>query len=500
MEACAGPTWEASSQVAASNLQLQQIWDKALKIGRQILWPRKKILWPRKKILWPRKKILWPRKKILWPRKKKGTNLMWLETWEWYVTSLFIYLEIGFRISGRQLTVKASQAEGTTTWRVVKLDLRNTNLDEYGRPLLNFSLGGKIDSSLIHLQHLTYLDLSGSNFVNAIPDFFGSFEHLEYLNLSYSNFVGRIPNQLGNLSNLHTLDLGRNFYLTVDDDFAWASSLSSLQFLDLSRVSLSFSELNWLTNFSSLTHLYLSYGGFHGSMPPSMGNLTSLEVLDLSHNSIYGTIPASFSTNLCKLRILNLGYNTNISGISERWIGSICLANSLQELYLRGIDMRSSSTVLLSTIGNLTSLEVLDLSHNFINGTLPRSLTNNLCHSIRGMERLITGLSNSLEELRLGGNQLGGDLQVLWREISNISRNLKILDLSDNSLTGYIPFSSSNGGTKVPYVLDGNKLSGHRICFSTFYWPPAAVAFSFSSSSVRDPSLTMSSTKIFPSV
>ncbi|KAG9441811.1 hypothetical protein H6P81_017665 [Aristolochia fimbriata] len=365
----------------------------------------------------------------------------------------------------------------TTTRRVVKLDLRNANLDEYGRPLLNFSLGGKIDSSLIHLQHLTYLDLSGSNFVNAIPDFFGSFEHLEYLNLSYSNFVGRIPNQLGNLSNLHTLDLGRNFYLTVDDDFAWASSLSSLQFLDLSRVSLSFSELNWLTNFSSLTHLYLSYGGFHGSMPPSMGNLTSLEVLDLSHNSIYGTIPASFSTNLCKLRILNLGYNTNISGISERWIGSICLANSLQELYLRGIDMRSSSTVLLSTIGNLTSLEVLDLSHNFINGTLPRSLTSNLCHlrvlrlggnSIRGMERSIRGLSNSMEELNLRGNQLGGDLQVLWREISIISRTLKILDLSDNSLSGYIPYSSSNGGMMLPYVLeelylDGNKLSGHVI-------------------------------------
>ncbi|KAG9441802.1 hypothetical protein H6P81_017656 [Aristolochia fimbriata] len=445
----------------------------------------------------------------------------------------------------------------TTTRRVVKLDLRNTNLDEYGRPLLNFSLGGKIDSSLIHLQHLTYLDLSGSNFVNAIPDFFGTFEHLEYLNLSYSNFVGRIPNQLGNLSNLHTLDLGRNFYLTVDDDFAWASSLSSLLYLDLSRVSLSFSELNWLTNFSSLTHLYLSYGGFHGSMPPSMGNLTSLEVLDLSHNSIYGTIPASFSTNLCKLRILNLGYNTNISGIWQRWTGSICLANSLKELYLSGIDMRSSSTVLLSTIGNLTSLEVLDLSHNSIYGTipasfstnlcklrilnlryntnisgiwqrwtgsiclanslqelylngidmrssstvllstignltslevldlrgnsiygtLPRSLTSNLCHlrvlrlegnSIRGMERSIRGLCNSLEELNLRGNQLGGDLQVLWAQISNISRTLKILDLSNNSLTGYIPYSSSNGGTMLPDVLeelylDGNKLSGNVI-------------------------------------
>ncbi|KAG9441198.1 hypothetical protein H6P81_017052 [Aristolochia fimbriata] len=386
-----------------------------------------------------------------------------------------------------------------TTRRVVKLDLRNANLDEYGDPLSNSSLGGKIDSSLIHLQYLTYLDLSGNDFstmnIIRIPEFFGSFEHLEYLNLSHAMLAGKIPRQLGNLSNLHTLDLGRNyFYLTVDHDLAWVSSLSSLHYLDLSMVDLSTAEnwvqeinqlsvlrelhlaecmlpkihspilrsfanltatLNvldlssnvqllaepnsWLTNFSSLTHLYLSSTGLHGSMPPSIGNLTNLEVLDLSENSIYGPIPDSFGTNLCKLRILNLRSNTYISGWERYSTGSICLANSLQELYLDS-NMLSSSNALFSTIGNLTSLKVLDLSKNSINGTVPRSLISNLCHlrilrlggnSIRGMEPFPRCLSDSLEELDLSYNQLSG--HVILQNIGKLS-NLARLSISDNSL------------------------------------------------------------------
>ncbi|KAG9441534.1 hypothetical protein H6P81_017388 [Aristolochia fimbriata] len=425
-----------------------------------------------------------------------------------------------------------------TTRRVVKLDLRNANLDEYGYPLSNFSLGGKIDSSLIHLQHLTYLDLSGNDFGSmnniAIPDFFGSFEHLEYLNLSHAHFVGKIPRQLGNLSNLHTLDLGSNYNLRDVHDLAWVSSLSSLHYLDLSMVDLSREEngvqeinqlsvlrelhlaqcmlpkihspilwpftnltatLNvldlssnyqllaepnsWLTNFSSLSHLYLSSTGLHGSMLPSIGYLTNLEVLDLSYNSIYGPIPDSFGTNLCKLRILNLRRNTIISGWERDSTRSICLANSLQELYL-GSNRLSSLTALFSTIGNLTSLKVLDLGNNSINGTIPRSLISNLCHlrilrlaenSIRGMEPLPRCLSDSLEVLDLRSNQLVGDLQVLLGEISN-SKTLKKLYLSYNSLSGYIPHSSSSSttgdGRILSYVLEeldlsGNKLSGHVI-------------------------------------
>ncbi|KAG9441218.1 hypothetical protein H6P81_017072 [Aristolochia fimbriata] len=390
-----------------------------------------------------------------------------------------------------------------TTRRVVKLDLRNANLDEYGDPLSNSSLGGKIDSSLIHLQYLAYLDLSGNDFGSmnniAIPEFFGSFEHLEYLNISHANFVGNIPRQLGNLSNLHSRELGSRNQpafgfqrIAPDQLYVTENSCTNITLL---------AELNsWLANFSSLTHLYLSFTGFDGSMPPSIGNLTNLEVLDLSENSINGTVPRCLISNLCHLRILRLEGNS-IRGMEPL---PRCLSDSLEELNLHGNQLGGDLQVLLGeisnsktlkildlsfnslsgyippSIGNLTNLEVLDMSGNSINGTIPRSLISNLCHlrilglggnSIRGMEPLPRCLSDSLEELNLHGNQLGGDLQVLLGEISN-SKTLKILDLSYNSLSGYIPYSSSSSttgdGRILSYVLeeldlDGNKLSGHVI-------------------------------------
>ncbi|KAG9441222.1 hypothetical protein H6P81_017076 [Aristolochia fimbriata] len=297
-----------------------------------------------------------------------------------------------------------------TTRRVVKLDLRNANLDEYGDPLSNSSLG-----------------------------------------------AGKIPRQLGNLSNLHTLDLGRNyFYLTVDHDLAWVSSLSSLHYLDLSMVDLSTAE-NWVQEINQLSVL------------------RELHLAECMLPKIHSPILRSFANLTATLNVLDLSSNVQLLAEPNSWLTNF---SSLTHLYLSSTGLHGSMP---PSIGNLTNLEVLDLSKNSINGTVPRCLISNLCHlrilrlggnSIRGMEPLPRCLSDSLEELDLSYNQLVGDLQVLLGEISN-SKTLKKLYLWYNSLSGYIPYSSSSISTTgvgrilsdvlEELYLEGNKLSGHVI-------------------------------------
>ncbi|KAG8367601.1 hypothetical protein BUALT_Bualt16G0089300 [Buddleja alternifolia] len=91
-----------------------------------------------------------------------------------------------------------------TTGHVSGLDLRNNN--PYTPNML--LQGNKLDSSLLELKYLSYLDLSYNDFkLSPIPAFLGSMKHLQYLNLSTASFGGVVPRDLGNLPNLHTLDL-----------------------------------------------------------------------------------------------------------------------------------------------------------------------------------------------------------------------------------------------------------------------------------------------------
>lgn len=164
------------------------------------------------------------------------------------------------------------------TGHVIQLDLGGTSLE------------GQISSSLLHLEHLEYLNLSWtylSGRYHVIPEFLGSLKNLRHLDLSYMYFTGIVPPQLGNLSKLEYLDLSYSSIMHYSEDISWLSRLPLLVHLDMSQTNLS-SIADWLLVVNMLP--LLEHLGLQGcslssaNQPLTHLNLTNIQHLDLSYN------------------------------------------------------------------------------------------------------------------------------------------------------------------------------------------------------------------------
>ncbi|RVX03953.1 putative LRR receptor-like serine/threonine-protein kinase [Vitis vinifera] len=126
---------------------------------------------------------------------------------------------------------------------------------------------------------------------------------------------------------------------------------------------------------------------------------------------------------------------------------------------LKGLDLNGT---LPDEFGDLPYLQVLDLSRNYINGSIPAkfgrlSLTNLSLFGNRISGSIPNELSNisTLEELVLEANQLGEHLPPSLGKLSHLRR----LVLSANNFTGTIPKNFHNLKNLID-LIDGNNLSG----------------------------------------
>ncbi|XP_038887937.1 receptor-like protein EIX2 [Benincasa hispida] len=349
--------------------------------------------------------------------------------------------------------------DDTNGGHVVKLDLRNY---EYSSSSVLLSNG--VDSSLFELKYLNYLDLS-ANFFNytKIPIYLTQLPELRYLNLSLTYFHGTIPPFLGNLSKVIYLDLNNNEYLDGPDylyqgelfidGLEWLSSLSSLEYLDLSgakaiqsKLGLDFMQvLNTLP--SSLVSLKLSFCGLQNThyihAPLNSSFLSKLQHLDLSYNMFDGPIP-SFLQNMTSLGFLNLYGNEYNSSIPS-WLSNLL---NLDTLKLGGNLFSSIEGGLSLMVRNNCHLKTLDLSFNHFLGD----------DVFGSYENLSAGCEEyGLESLRLKNMKFGIHKIPSW--LGEL-KNLKSLYLQNCSLYGLIPSSFGNLSRLKNLDISYNMLSG----------------------------------------
>ncbi|KAI5593536.1 hypothetical protein BDE02_03G020300 [Populus trichocarpa] len=312
------------------------------------------------------------------------------------------------------------------------------------KTLENLHLGGNQcnDSiSLTGFSSLKSLDLSYNQLTGSINSFEIISSHLgklENLDLSYNNiFNDSILSHLRGLSHLKSLDLSDNVLLgstTVNGTFFNSSILEELH---LDRTSL---PINFLQNIRALPALQvLSVGGcdLHGTLPAQgWCELKNMKHLDLSRNNLGGSLPDCLG-NLSSLQLLDISENHFTGNIAS------------------------------SPLTNLKSLEFLSLSNNPFE--VPISMKPFMNHSSLKFfssenNRLVTELMSFhdlIPKFQLVFFSLSKTMEALNVEIPNFlyyQYDLRFLDLSHNNITGMFPSWLLKNNTRLEqlYLSDNS--------------------------------------------
>nr|XP_018683333.1 PREDICTED: receptor-like protein kinase 2 [Musa acuminata subsp. malaccensis] len=317
---------------------------------------------------------------------------------------------------------------------------------------LSFSMfHGAIPAGIGNLADLRELHLSDNSLSGPIPTEIGNLNSLELINLTNNLLSGSLPTEIGKLCNLNILSLSSNSLEGTVSELHFAR-LTKLSELDLSENSLVISvDYNWVPTFQ-LQSIQLKSCKLGPAFPRWLRSQNSIEDLDLSNTSIEDVLPdwfwniSAFSINLSQNQINGtlptfLEQMTNLATLKlsmNLLEGPIPrLPPSLSYLYLQNNFFSGS----LSSISLPLELELLDLSHNHINGSIPSFICN----------------LPQLRILDLSSNQISGEIPWCWQE----TNFLFYINLADNKLSGEIPSSIEKLTQLRSLHLNNNSLHGH---------------------------------------
>ncbi|XP_051125147.1 receptor-like protein EIX1 [Andrographis paniculata] len=271
---------------------------------------------------------------------------------------------------------------------------------------------------------LRSIDLRWNRFYGPLPEFLN---HTRSLKLSHNEFSGSISS-ICKLSSLVTVDLSDNLFVGMAPN-CWENMTNNIQSLNLGNNSFSGEIPESLGLLEIVSKLYLNDNDFSGKLPSSLKHCNNLELLDVAGNNLTGTISEWLDgANYTYLKYLKFRQNKFYSDIPQE----IC---------------------------NLTQIQVLDLSKNNLSGKVPKCLNNfvSLLHtnSVYGPSPIYTSFMYLDSPHML----------VQWKRKESLYEGilwlLKLIDFSDNKLTGSIPRELFQLKGLVSLNLSRNALEGN---------------------------------------
>ncbi|CAL9757964.1 unnamed protein product [Musa acuminata subsp. burmannicoides] len=302
--------------------------------------------------------------------------------------------------------------------------------------------------NILHLNNLSWLDLSSNYFDGPLPYFP---PRLELLDLSNNSFSGTISLAIiMNMPNLLYLSLSEN-NLSGEIPFS-ICQLRALEALDLSKNMLSGELPNCWNNSSRIDVMDFSSNNISGVIPESICSISTLRSLHLSNNSLSGELPLSLKD--CKeLLLLDAGHN-GLKGEIPTWIGE-----SLTHLEFLKLRSNMLAGDIPPNLSRLSALQMLDLANNELSGNIPRSFGNFTAMKVIGRfpSLIAYAIEGSYKEQMLvttKGNTLYYD---------KLLSLMNIFDLSDNNLSGGVPEELTNLSGLFSLNLSGNHFTGEII-------------------------------------
>ncbi|KAL8218443.1 hypothetical protein R6Q57_021816 [Mikania cordata] len=201
--------------------------------------------------------------------------------------------------------------------------------------------GNMLNSSIPVMPNLLKLDISGNNFWKIEDVGIWRQCHIKELIASNNVIEGEIIGPSTNVSKC---------------------SQHSMEILIMGNNRLNGSIPESFERFINLRVLDLSFNELARPIPKAIGKLRSLQALHLTYNKLTGPFPKFHA----QLAILGLAYN-QLSGCIPESIGKL---TTLREIFLDS----NRFTSLPVSIGRLTSLELLSVYSNLLNGTIPNSI------------------------------------------------------------------------------------------------------------------------------
>ncbi|CAL1413235.1 unnamed protein product [Linum trigynum] len=312
--------------------------------------------------------------------------------------------------------------------------------------------------------------------------------NLEDLTLINCSLWGpfQLPIHQHPLENLSNLDISNNnMYSPIPPHIC--AILPGLRILSLSENQIFGGIPKHLSNCSMLYSLDASNNHLSGNIPRWIWNFPKLQVLDLSKNKFSGSLPLDFimirevylSRNLLggtltkgdgahndyssySLNVLDLSHN-QIKGTIPRWIS---ILPRLNYLLLNNNEFYGEIPIPFT----LEQVKLIVISHNHFSGQLSSVLTSNIStgyyneYITQDLE-LVTKTNlytykgeplNSLSGFDFSNNNFSGEIppQISYKD------DMKFLNLSNNQLKGSIPPSFSRLLQIESLDLSHNNLSG----------------------------------------